>query len=149
MFNKKNILINFILDYFKVNFYQLIKFIFIGVVTFGINFLSFHCFYGICAFDYKIAVTFAYMLTVISHFILHRVFTFQVKGNEQQLGHNIFKYSLMLTLNYMTTITVMWMTVEIIHGSAYFGLIASTAATASLSFFIMKYFVFSMRTVNN
>lgn len=132
------------LNYFKANYHQMIKFILIGITTFCINFLSFHFFYSACTLNYKIATSLAYTITVISHFTLNRIFTFEIKGNEHQLSH-IRKYFLMLIFNYITTITVMWLTVEVIHASPYLGLVASTAATASTSYFVMKYFVFSNR----
>ncbi|EKD71439.1 MAG: hypothetical protein ACD_46C00181G0004 [uncultured bacterium] len=136
-------IMKFLLNYLMQNQNQIIKFIVIGFTTFCINFLSFHFFYGICILNYKIATTFAYSITVVSHFTLHRIITFEVKRNEQHLGLHVGKYLFMLIINYIITITVMWATVEIIHGSAYIGLIASTMATASSSFFIMKYFVFA------
>lgn len=136
-------LIKFILDYFILHRYQIIRFIIIGIVTFIINFLSFHYFYDVWSLNYKIATSCAYTITVISHFLLHRIFTFKVRKDEQQLKHNVAKYFIMLGINYLITITVMWFTVEIIRVSAYIGLVAATAATASSSFFTMKYFVFS------
>lgn len=128
--------------YFRLNQKQLSKFVLIGIITFFINFLSFHYFYGIFQLNYKISASFSYAITVIAHFILHRTFTFKAEGNNK-LGSNMAKYSLMLILNYITTISVMWLTVDVIHDSAYIGVVASTAATAALSFLIMKYFVFS------
>ena len=55
---------------------QLMKFVVVGIVTFLINFLFFHLFYGLFHWDYRIAVSLAYVITVISHFLLHRIFTF-------------------------------------------------------------------------
>ena len=136
-------MLKLILGYFKLNRYQIIKFIIIGIITFIINFLTFHYFYKRCSFNYKIATSFSFVITVISHFLLHRVFTFKVREEKQQLTHHLSKYILMLCLNYLITITVMWLTVEVVHGSAYLGIIASTLATASSSFLTMKYFVFS------
>jgi putative flippase GtrA len=119
---------------------QLTKFVIVGFVTFGINFSFFHLFYGLLGLDYRIAVSLAYVITVISHFLLHRFFTFSAK--EQYLIHNAGKYLLMLALNYAITMTVVWLVVEVVGVSPYIGVIASAATTASASFFIMKYFVF-------
>ena len=119
---------------------QLAKFVVVGIVTFGINFLFFHVFYGLFHWDYRIAVSLAYVITVISHFLLHRIFTFSAA--EQQIVHNAGKYVLMLVVNYGITLTVVGFVVEVVGWSPYIGVIASTAATASTSFFILKYFVF-------
>jgi putative flippase GtrA len=119
---------------------QLAKFVFVGIVTFGINFLFFHLFYGLLHWDYRIAVSLAYVITVSCHFLLHRIITFSAA--EQQMVHNVGKYLLMLIVNYGITLTVVGLVVEVVGWSPYIGVIASTAATASTSFFVMKYFVF-------
>ena len=130
-------------DYVNLHRHQIIKFSFIGVITFFINFLSFHFFYKECLFDYKISSTFAYLITVISHFTCHRMFTFKIKGGGREIFHNVGKYFIMLGINYFITMIVMWIIVKLIHTSAYYGVVAATCATALLSFFMMKYFVFS------
>ena len=120
---------------------QLAKFVVVGVVTFAINFLSFHLFFDVLfQWDYRIAVSLAYVITVICHFSLHRIFTF--KATEQQLGHNAAKYMIMLAVNYGITLTVVWLAVEVARSSPYIGVVASAATTASMSFFLMKYVVF-------
>jgi len=122
---------------------QLAKFVVVGIVTFGINFLFFHLFYGLFHWDYRIAVSLAYVITVISHFLLHRIFTFSAA--EQQMVHNAGKYLLMVAVNYGITLTVVGLVVEVVGWSPYIGVIASTAATASTSFFVMKHFVFESK----
>jgi putative flippase GtrA len=122
---------------------QLAKFIIVGLLTFGINFSMFHLFYALGDLDYRISVSLAYGITVVSHFLLHRFFTFDAAG--QQLFRNLGKYLAMLVLNYGITIAMAWFVVEVIGLSPYFGVIASTAATACSSFFVMKYFVFEKR----
>jgi putative flippase GtrA len=119
---------------------QLARFILVGAITFAINFLTFHLLYGVAKLDYRISVSLAYVITVISHFLLHRFFTFDAA--EQQFVHNVGKYAAMLGLNYAITISMAWFVVEVLRLSPYFGVIASTLATASTSFFVMKYFVF-------
>lgn len=128
------------LRYLRDHRLQLTKFIIVGLVTFGINFFCFYVFYGLIHLHYKVAVSFAYVVTVISHFLLHRGFTFG--AGEQRLTRNAGKYLLMLGLNYVLTLTVVWTVVEIVGASPYLGVIGATAATASSSFFVMKYFVF-------
>ena len=122
---------------------QIVKFAVIGFLTLGINFISFHLFYGLFRLDYRIAVSLAYIVTVSCHFSLHRIFTF--RATDQQIAHNAGKYLFMLIMNYGITLTVVWLVVEIVGWSPYVGVIASSAATASASFFIMKYFVFQSK----
>lgn len=59
--------------------------------------------------------------------------------------HNTGKYLLMLAFNYVVTMTVVWLVVEVVGLTPYIGVIASAAKTASASFFLMKYFVFRLK----
>lgn len=133
-------MIRHVLRYIVDHRQQLAKFVFVGLLTFGINFSMFHLFYGVGEIDYRISVSLAYVITVVCHFLLHRFFTFEAAG--QELAHNVGKYLAMLGLNYGITITTAWCVVEVLGLSPYFGVIASTAATACTSFLVMKYFVF-------
>lgn len=56
--------------------------------------------------------------------------------------HDAGKYLLMLAFNYVVTMTVVWLMVEVVKLIPYIGVIASPATTASASLFLMKYFVF-------
>jgi putative flippase GtrA len=129
--------------YFAENRMQLAKFVIVGGVTFGINFFFFHLFYGLLHWDYRIAVSLSYVITVVCHFMLHRIFTFSAA--EQEIAHNAGRYLLMLALNYGITLSVIWLSVEVVRLSPYIGVVASTGATASTSFLVMKYFVFKAR----
>ena len=119
---------------------QLAKFLTVGLITFGINFFSFHFFFGVMGWDYRIAVSLAYVITVTSHFWLNRFFTFS--ASEQRILHNVGKYLLLLPLNYGVTLAVVGLVVEVAGLSPYLGVITSTLATSSVSFLILKHFVF-------
>jgi putative flippase GtrA len=126
------------------NFGELCRFGLVGIVTFGLNFLSFSVFFGLLHLDYRVAASLAYVVTVCCHFLLNKTFTFGAA--EQKLRHNAPRYALMLGLNYAITIVASWLTVEVVGASPYFGVVASTAGTALSSFFVMKYFVFREST---
>jgi putative flippase GtrA len=128
------------IHYWLINFGELCRFGLVGIVTFGVNFLSFSVFFGLLRLDYRVAVSLAYVLTVCFHFLLNKTFTFGAM--EQKLRHNAPRYVLMLALNYVITIVASWLTVEVVGASPYLGVVASTAGTALSSFFVMKYFVF-------
>jgi len=129
--------------YVSAHRFQLMKYVAVGLVTFGIYFSCFHIFYGVIALGYKLAVSIAYVVTVMSHFLLHRFFTFG--AGDQDLVHHTWKYLLMLALNYGISLLAVWVTVEVVKVSPYFGVVASTAATACVSFFVMKHFVFDVK----
>ncbi len=132
------------LNYLIMHHLQIIKFIVVGVITFFINLCFFHLFFGILKFNHQTAISFSYVITVMSHFMLHRVFTFKIKN--QFIAGNAVKYLGMLMLNYMITLTAMWLVVNIAKYSPYYGVVASTGLTAFTSFFVMKYFVFKNRS---
>jgi len=122
---------------------QLAKFVFVGLLTFGVYICCFHFLYRVARLDYKLAVSLAYVMTVASHFLLHRFFTFGAA--DQAFVHHTWRYLLMLGLNYVVSLGVVWIAVEVAKISPYFGVVASTGVTAGISFFMMKHFVFDER----
>lgn len=120
--------------------WQIVRFGMVGIATFLLNLLLFRILFGFLGFDYRIAVSIAYAVTVCCHFLLNRYFTFNAEQHE--FGMHVGRYGVMLAANYGITLAVMWTFVEIFRVSPYLGVIASTAATASSSFFMMKHFVF-------
>ncbi len=136
-------MIKYTLTFLKSHKIQLTKFVAVGLISFCVYFSFFHLCYGVARIDYKLAASLAYIITVISHFLLHRAFTFGARA--QKMVHGIWKYLLMLAFNYLTMLTVMWIFVDIIEGSPYLAVIVSTAFTSLFNFFVMKYFVFHLR----
>lgn len=132
-----------IVGYGVAHFKELWRFGLVGILTFGVNFLSFSLFFGLLHAGYQLAVSLAYVVTVCFHFFLNKVFTFGAAA--QKFHRNLLRYVAMLGLNYVITITASWITVEVVGASPYWAVVASTAGTALSSFFVMKYFVFSAR----
>jgi putative flippase GtrA len=126
--------------YLIANRAQLIKFIIFGFLIFWINFFCFYVLYSIAGFNYKISISIAYIIAVISHFFLHRTFTFNAV--EQDIVHHVWKHALMLCSNYFLTFFIVWFSVNELKVSPYLGLVISTAISAGVSFLVMKYFVF-------
>ena len=124
---------------------QLAKFVTIGITTCLVYLFVFHLFYGYLRFDYRIGATIAYIITVVTHFILNRAFTFSAV--DQEVIHNLWKYMLMLLVNYLSLLVVMWVMVNLIQGSPYLGVIFSTLWSAAINFFMMKYFVFEQKKI--
>ncbi len=136
-------MIRHVLNFIALNRLQLIQYITIGLAAFSIYFSSFYIFYDIFQLDYKLSASIAYTLTIMSHFSMHRHFTFC--ENKQKITHNAWKYALMLILNYIILLVAMWLVVNCFNGSPYLGIILSTAITTSANFFMMKYFVFQLK----
>jgi putative flippase GtrA len=129
-----------IISYFQLHRDQILRFGIVGVVTFILNYTLVWLFYGLFAMDYRVAVTFAYVITVVIHFILNRTFTYK-KGESFIMGH-LGKYGGMLAVNYFIMLSVSMSTVELCRLTPYHGIVFATCVTAFSSFFLMKYFVF-------
>jgi putative flippase GtrA len=130
------------LDYLREHRAQITRFVIVGISTFVLYFLLFRVLFGGLGLGYKGAITIAYAVTVMCHFLLNRFFTFNVE--QRDLGLHAGRYILMLLLNYLITLAVMWTIVEVVGISPYFGAVVSTLVTAASSFFVMKHFVFRL-----
>jgi len=122
---------------------QIVKFLAIGSLTFAVNLSIFHVFYGTFKFDYLMAITISYSISLILHFTLNRYFAFN--ANKQDFKRSLFKYILVVAFNYLITLVVILITTEVMMFSPYIGLVLSIAVTACLTFFLMKYFIFSKK----
>lgn len=120
-----------------------LKYIFVGFIILAIYLTLFHVFYHFLQLGHNKAASLAYVIAVSSHFLLHRTFTFGAVG--QQIMPHLWKYALMLSVNYGLLLTVIWFFVEVLYCSPYFGLIASTVLSACFNFLMMKFFVFQFK----
>jgi putative flippase GtrA len=130
-----------VFSYVKLHRMQLGKFVGVGFTTAAIYFSCFFLFYTKLSLDYRFSSFCAYVLTVSCHFLLNRFFTFRAK--EQHLGFNGLKYLSMLALNYGVMLGIVCFSVSVLHQSPYIGLLFSNCLTPFISFFLMKYFVFT------
>ena len=134
---------NFLIKYFLNNKKKLFRFIFVGVATFTLNISLVHFFYGFLQINYKFSATYAYVLTLCVHFLLHRFFTYSSGGGKIQ--SDSLRYSIVPIINYFITLTITFLTVEFIMLTPYHGVFFSTLCTAVSSFLLMNHFVFSVR----
>jgi len=119
---------------------ELHRFVIVGVATFLLNLGSFYFFMKILHLDYRIAVSLAYLITVLCHFTAHRLFTFQAW--EQALGRNALKYACLLAFNYSMTVAVTSLIIGGLGLPGYVAVLCYTACNAATSFLAMKYIVF-------
>jgi putative flippase GtrA len=126
--------------YLARNHKLILRFGLVGMITFMLSYFIVWLFYGVFALDYRFAITVAFIITVIAHFILNRTFTY--KTSESPIVHQAWKYGVMLAVNYMINLFASIIAVEVFELSPYFGIVFATIITASSSFFLIKYFVF-------
>ncbi len=98
-----------ILSYINHHRWQLIRFCIVGLATFALNYFLVWLLYGKAELDYRIAVTCAYFITVMIHFMLNRSFTYRHKGGA--VFPETTKYLMVLFANYLITISVTTVTV--------------------------------------
>jgi len=131
------------LSYIVLHRGQIFRFGIVGLTTFALNFFLVWVFYGKAGLDYRIAVTCAYFITVIAHFMLNRSFTYGQEGSS--VAPDTVKYCMMLVANYFLTLGITTVTVELLKLTPYYGIVFSTFATAFSSFLLMKHFVFARK----
>lgn len=129
-----------ILFYIKHHRWQLIRFCIVGLTAFVLNFFLVWLFYGKAGLDYRIVVTCTYFITLITHFMLNRSFTYGQKSGA--VFPETTNCIMMLFANYLITLSVTTAAVELLGLTPYFGLVFSVFATAYTSFLLVKHFVF-------
>ena len=91
--------------------------------------------------NYKIAVSIAYLASVLTHFIANRRFTFQSHGHN--LWPHIAKYCSLVVINYLITLAVVHIIVVELFLSPYLGIVGSIIATVLVGFLLAKLWVFT------
>lgn len=129
-----------LIAYFSQNSALIARFGFVGIITFALNYFLVWLLYGVAALDYRIAISIAYIVAVVAHFLLNRAFTYRVQVSS--ILSQVSNYTGMLIFNYFITIIVTMCTVELYGLAPYWGVVFATIANAVSSFIVMKYFVF-------
>jgi len=115
----------------------------VGGITFCLNIGLTWAFLSQLKFDYKIAISIAYIFTVAVHFSFNKFFTFD--SGEHPIIADGIRYALMLFLNYLITLILSIICVEVFEFGAYIGIIFSTVLIASLNYLLMRHFVFQVQ----
>ena len=112
----------------------------VGILTFTLNIILLWFFYSYMKANYVVAISFAYVLTVVLHFILNRNFTFQIKQSSIPLQG--LRYTFLLGGNYLSTMAIGWLVVGLFQLTPYVSVLLSTAIISISNFLLMKNFVF-------
>lgn len=129
-----------IVSYGQRNFPEIWRFVVVGTVAFAIYSLSFSLLYETLHAHYRLALSLAYALTVCCHFFLHKLFTFDARAN--RIRTSAPRYGMLLAVNYLLTLALSGIVVDLCGGSPYLALFVTTGGTSLSSFLSMKYFVF-------
>ncbi|NBX85322.1 MAG: GtrA family protein [Gammaproteobacteria bacterium] len=125
---------------YRLTLLQIFRFGSIGILILIFNYLSFETCYSLLNIDYRIAVSVAYVFSVLLHFFLNKRFTFEMHHTQSSLY--IIRYLIMLGVNYIAVMFLTHFIVETLHQSPRFIYIISPFITSTISFSMMKFFVF-------
>ena len=95
---------------------------------------------SILMLDYRLAVSIAYVVSIVCHFLMNKTFTF--RKNNVNLDRQIIKYIVTCAINYLITIIVVELTVKRLLLPADFGLIASISITVLSGYLLTRFWVF-------
>ncbi len=112
----------------------------VGVLSAGVNFLTFALLWDVFHVPYKIGVTIAYFLSVVFNFTSSRHVTF--KGADGHILAHLYKYLTMIGINYLITLSVVHYVVEALHLTPYIGIFLAIVITAGTGLCLSKFRVF-------
>jgi putative flippase GtrA len=127
--------------YIKKYKWRILRFVFVGATTFFFNMVLIWLFYEKLELNNRISVTSAYLITVLIHFLLNHSFTY--RQNLETMTFDFLRYIAMVVLNYLITLSLSIVVVELFGLSIYLGGVFSILITGITSFIIMNHFVFS------
>jgi len=119
---------------------SLFSYLVVGGLAAVINFSAFGFCWQLMHLNYKLAISIAFILSVMFHFTANRRFTFQSQHIAVRL--QIPRYLSMVAVNYVVTLIVMQVVVEILHLSPYLGTVAAIGMTVGSGYIMSRYWVF-------
>jgi putative flippase GtrA len=129
----------------RMHFWAALKFGLVGTITAVLYFLVMWLASSKAGFGYIFAVSSAYCISTLFHYLANRHFTFSAQSGAQK--SQITKYMVMWVINYLITIVVVSICVERIGISAYWGVCAAVVVTVFVGYFLSRYWVFKVRDV--
>lgn len=130
----------------KINFLEgshlatFVKFCSVGGATALIYFSVMYIAESVFFIQYLASVSIAYFISTIFHFLMNRKYTFLATHDSHR--QQFARYSVMLVLNYLVTIAVVKISVEVFQLSPYLGVCISVAFTAVFGYVMGRFWVF-------
>lgn len=126
----------------KLKIFQPLSYLLVGGLTasiyFGLTFVGLE----ILGTNYLLSVSIAYCLSVSFHFLANRQYTFSALGGE--VFPQTLRYIMLLLLNYSLTFGVVYVCVDRLMLSPYYGVAVSIPLTLVIGFFVAKFWVFEI-----
>lgn len=133
-----------LLRFISTNQSSMLLFLLVGALSAIVNFASFSLLWKIFSINYQIAVSIAYILSVIVHFTSNRTITF--KSYRENALQQIKKYLVLIVINYIITLMTLHIAVMILNLSPFLGIIFAIGLTVCTGYLISQFWVFRIVT---
>jgi putative flippase GtrA len=125
------------------HFLAVTKFGLVGATTAAIYFLVMWLADAILGLPYIVAVSLAYFVSTVFHFLANRHFTFAAAHGRHE--SQMARYLLMWFINYLITILVVGLCVERLQLSPHIGVCVSVLFTMCVGYVLGRYWVFKVK----
>jgi len=129
-----------ILRFVMENQISIAIFLLVGTLSAIVNLGSFSLLFHFCKMHYQFSVSIAYILSVIFHFFANRRFSF--RNHHIQITNQIPKYLTMIGMNYLLTLFIVHIVVEVMGFTPYFGIVCAIGVTVWTSYILSRFWVF-------
>ena len=119
---------------------RFLKFGLVGAATAAIYFLVLAFHLEVLGVNYNLAVSIAYVVSVVFQFNANKYFTFKSKTTSALL--QFLKYTVLLVINYLITMLVVRFVVETIQLTPYHGVLASVPLIMVVGYLFSKHWIF-------
>ena len=120
-------------------------FLLTGGITAAIYFALLAIALEMLRFDYRVGVSIAYIPAISFHFVANRKLTF--RASHENVFRQVIRYFPMVALNYVQTVVIVTVSVEMLGLSPYVGAVGAIVATTGLGFFVSKGWVFRKASI--
>ncbi len=113
----------------------------VGLFTMGVYFVLFFLIFALLNYDYRYAVSISYLAAVIFHFTSNKLITFR-RNDVLGAGVQLARYFVLVIVNYLITIFIVGIAVELFAYPPYVGILLAILATVISGYMISKFWVF-------
>lgn len=126
--------------YYKIEIFKKVKFLSIGGTTYLLNMATVYLTHEILRLDSNMSFSISYVIGLIYHFTLNKMFVFQEK-RLSRLKYQIIQYLILSLVNYLIQLGILNLFL-LFRASIYIGVSAGIAVTLTLTYFIMNRLIF-------
>ena len=128
------------LDQLVTRYQTFLWFAAIGAFSGSVYFICLFYLLDALALDYRLAVSIAYLVALSCHFGANRQITFRGLGGSVYV--HIMRYSIMVGLNYLTTMVIVIAAVNLAYVSVYIGAMVAIGFNLIINYWLSKHWIF-------